>query len=104
MMSITRVAIMRNPASTAFSSQFVRSAQAAAAKFAVEAVEFPVHDSAEIDASMTKHTREPGGGLIILPDAFLARALQAWLGHKNIQHTVRYTELALDRFKNFWRD
>jgi integrase len=31
------------------------------------------------------------------------RALQAWLGHKNIQHTVRYTELAPDRFKNFWR-
>jgi integrase len=30
-------------------------------------------------------------------------ALQAWLGHKNIQHTVRYTELAPDRFKNFWR-
>jgi hypothetical protein len=28
---------------------------------------------------------------------------QAWLGHKNIQHTVRYTELAPDRFKNFWR-
>ena len=27
------------------------------------------------------------------------RALQAWLGHKNIQHTVRYTELAADRFK-----
>jgi integrase len=31
------------------------------------------------------------------------RALQAWLGHKNIQHTVRYTELAPDRFKEFWR-
>jgi site-specific recombinase XerD len=30
-------------------------------------------------------------------------ALQAWLGHRNIQHTVRYTELAPDRFKNFWR-
>jgi hypothetical protein len=28
---------------------------------------------------------------------------QAWLGHKNIQHTVRYTELAPDRFKDFWR-
>jgi site-specific recombinase XerD len=25
------------------------------------------------------------------------------LGHKNIQHTVRYTELAPDRFKDFWR-
>jgi len=31
------------------------------------------------------------------------RALQAYLGHKNIQHTVRYTELAPARFKEFWR-
>jgi type 1 fimbriae regulatory protein FimB/type 1 fimbriae regulatory protein FimE len=31
------------------------------------------------------------------------RALQAYLGHKNIQHTVRHTELSPDRFKNFWR-
>lgn len=32
------------------------------------------------------------------------RALQHYLGHKNIAHTVRYTELAPDRFKGFWRD
>jgi integrase len=32
------------------------------------------------------------------------RALQAYLGHRNIQHTVRYTELAPDRFKDFWRE
>ena len=31
------------------------------------------------------------------------RALQAYLGHKNIQHTVRHTELSPTRFKNFWR-
>jgi integrase len=31
------------------------------------------------------------------------RALQAHLGHKNIQHAVRYTELAPTRFKSFWR-
>jgi integrase len=31
------------------------------------------------------------------------RALQAYLGHRNIQHTVRYTELAPTRFKEFWR-
>ncbi len=31
------------------------------------------------------------------------RALQAYLGHRNIQHTVRYTELSPIRFKNFWR-
>jgi site-specific recombinase XerD len=32
------------------------------------------------------------------------RALQAYLGHRNIQHTVRYTELSPMRFKDFWRD
>jgi site-specific recombinase XerD len=32
------------------------------------------------------------------------RSLQAYLGHKNIQHTVRYTELSRQRFKDFWRD
>jgi site-specific recombinase XerD len=31
------------------------------------------------------------------------RALQAYLGHRNIQHTVRYTELSPTRFKYFWR-
>jgi integrase len=32
------------------------------------------------------------------------RALQHYLGHKNIQHTVRYTELSPHRFRDFWRD
>ena len=31
------------------------------------------------------------------------RALQAYLGRRNIQHTVRYSELAPTRFKDFWR-
>jgi type 1 fimbriae regulatory protein FimE len=33
-----------------------------------------------------------------------SRALQHYMGHKNIMHTVRYTEMAPDRFKNFWKD
>jgi type 1 fimbriae regulatory protein FimE len=32
------------------------------------------------------------------------RSIQAYLGHRNISHTVRYTEMAPDRFKGFWRD
>ena len=32
------------------------------------------------------------------------RALQAYLGHRKIQHTVRYTELSPTRFKAFWRE
>jgi type 1 fimbriae regulatory protein FimE len=37
-------------------------------------------------------------------DGHDTRALQHYLGHKNIQRTVRYTELSADRFKGFWRD
>ena len=32
------------------------------------------------------------------------RSIQAYLGHANITHTVRYTELAAGRFKRFWND
>jgi len=30
--------------------------------------------------------------------------LQQYLGHRNIQHTLRYAELILRRFQNFWED
>jgi len=32
------------------------------------------------------------------------RTIQLYLDHKNIQHTVRYTELSPQRFKDFWKD
>ena len=42
-------------------------------------------------------------GFALANEGHDTRALQAYLGHKNIQHTVRYAELAPTRFKNFWR-
>jgi len=32
------------------------------------------------------------------------RAIQHYLGHRSITSTVRYTALAADRFRNFWKD
>jgi len=32
------------------------------------------------------------------------RAIQHYLGHRNIQHTVRYTQLTAERFRGFWND
>jgi len=49
---------------------------------------FPVHP----------HMLRHGCGYALANAGHDTRALQAWLGHKNIQHTVRYTELAPDRF------
>jgi type 1 fimbriae regulatory protein FimE len=37
-------------------------------------------------------------------DGHDTKPIQDYLGHKNIQHTVRYTELSPTRFKEFWRD
>jgi integrase len=55
---------------------------------------FPVH------SHMLRHAC----GYKLANDGVDTRSLQAYLGHKNIQHTVRYTELAPTRFKHFWRD
>ena len=55
---------------------------------------FPIHP----------HMLRHGCGYALANAGHDTRALQAYLGHKNIQHTVRYTELAPTRFKNFWRD
>ena len=43
-------------------------------------------------------------GYKLANDGHDTRAIQHYLGHKNIMHTVRYTELASDRFKGFWSD
>jgi type 1 fimbriae regulatory protein FimB/type 1 fimbriae regulatory protein FimE len=49
------------------------------------------------------HMLRHGCGYALANAGHDTRALQAWLGHKNIQHTVRYTEMAPDRFRDFWR-
>ena len=33
----------------------------------------------------------------------LLALIKPWMGHKDIKHTVRHTELVPDRFKDFWR-
>lgn len=43
-------------------------------------------------------------GYKLASDGQDTRAIQAYLGHRNITHTVRYTELAPGRFIGFWKD
>jgi ABC-type uncharacterized transport system substrate-binding protein len=69
---ITRVAAILNP-DTAFHPSFIRAEIEAASSFGVRATLAPVHDRAEIEEVMAVQAREPGGGLIILPDSFNVR-------------------------------
>jgi type 1 fimbriae regulatory protein FimB/type 1 fimbriae regulatory protein FimE len=55
---------------------------------------FPVHPH-----MLRHHT-----GFKLANDGVDTRTVQAYLGHKNIQHTVRYTALSAKPFKNLWDD
>ena len=43
-------------------------------------------------------------GYKLANDGVDTRTMQAYLGHKSIQHTGRYTELAPTRLKSLFRD
>ena len=57
-------------------------------------LEFPVHP----------HMLRHAAGYKLANDGQDTRSIQHYLGHKNISHTVRYTELSPERFKDFWQD
>ena len=56
--------------------------------------DFPIHPH------MLRHST----GFYLANQGHDTRAIQHYLGHKQIQHTVRYTELAAGRFNGFWSD
>jgi type 1 fimbriae regulatory protein FimB/type 1 fimbriae regulatory protein FimE len=60
--------------------------------------------AAKMPFSIHPHMLRHAGGFKLANDGQDTRALQHYLGHKNIQHTVRYAELSPERFKNFWKD
>jgi ABC-type uncharacterized transport system substrate-binding protein len=69
---VTRATAMFNPAPFRFAEGMFRSVQAAAQKLSVEVVAARVHNAADIEAAVTALAREPGAGLMCLPDGFLA--------------------------------
>jgi len=61
-------------------------------------------DKANLGMPIHPHMLRHSTGFKLANDGRDTRAIQLYLGHKNIQHTVRYTELAVGRFKDFWTD
>jgi len=60
--------------------------------------------SAKLGIKAHAHMLRHRCGYKLANDGHDTRALQAYLGHRNIQNTTRYTALAQDRFKGFWKD
>ena len=61
-------------------------------------------EAARFPFGVHPHMLRHACGYKLANDGRDTRALQHYLGHKNIMHTVRYTELSSDRFKDFWKD
>jgi integrase len=56
--------------------------------------------SFQVHAHMLRHS----AGYTLANAGKDTRSIQAYLGHRDIRHTVRYTELSPTRFKNFFPD
>jgi putative tryptophan/tyrosine transport system substrate-binding protein len=67
---IKRVAMMFNPATAPFISNYLSSFEGAARLFKVEPITAPVHNDAEIETVIAWLGREPGSGLVVTGDVF----------------------------------
>jgi putative ABC transport system substrate-binding protein len=68
--SVTRAALMFNPDTSPYYYLYLRSFEAMPRSVAVDVTAAPVRDTAEVEKTIAKLGREPGGGLIVAPDAF----------------------------------
>lgn len=59
---------------------------------------------AGIEVPIHPHMLRHATGYYLANNGVDTRTIQAYLGHRNIMHTVRYTQLAPDRFRTLWRD
>jgi putative tryptophan/tyrosine transport system substrate-binding protein len=66
---LKRTAIMGNP-DIAPISAFMASSETAARSLKVVPIAAPVHDDVEIETAIVALGREPGGGLVVMPDVF----------------------------------
>jgi putative ABC transport system substrate-binding protein len=67
---VARVAILFNPTTATYSEYWLKSFKAAAASFALEAIEAPVRDRSDLDSAVAAQAIEPNGGMVVMPDPF----------------------------------
>ena len=74
---LRRVAVIFNPETSTGGTSYSHSVETAAPLFSVEATgALPVHQAGDIELAISSLVREPGCGLIVLPDSFTASHLK----------------------------
>lgn len=63
-----------------------------------------VAELSSLPFSVHPHMLRHACGYKLVNDGHDTRSIQHYLGHKNIQYTVHYTELAASCFMDFWQD
>jgi len=94
--SVKRAVMMFNPDTAPYMESFLLpSFEAAAASLKVASVAAPVHNDAEIEAAISSLGREPGSGLLGMPDNFIEiyRALIISLVARNSVPAVYQTPI-----------
>src|SRR5215469_8369465 len=66
-----RVLYLFNPPTAPYCQRFLEPLKAGASSIGLVAIASPVHDTAEIETVIARFAREPDGGLIVLPSAFM---------------------------------
>ena len=61
-------------------------------------------EEASIGLAVHPYMLRHATGFYLANNGVDTRTIQAYLGHRNIKHTVRYTQLAPERFRALWRD
>ena len=95
---VKRVAAMFNPdTAPSGGSYYLPSFEAAARSLKVAPITAPVHSDAEIETVITSLGREPGGGLVVMPDRFcqsIARQSYCWQRETMYRRSIRYLSLS----------
>jgi putative ABC transport system substrate-binding protein len=94
-----RVMYLFNPPTSPFAQRFLEPLKGAASSIGVEVVASPVHDPAEIETVIAGFAREPDGGLIVPPSAFMTAHRDLIIGPAE-----RYRLPAIYGFRHYAED
>lgn len=83
---------------------FISERKSPFTRFALNRLVERLGETAGLDVSVHPHMLRHAKGFQLANAGKDTRSIQGYLGHRNIQHTVRYTKLDANRFKGFGRD